>query len=968
MNDAGFRHAFEALTGHAPFPWQKRLHKRFVRGEFPACSLPTGLGKTSVMAVWLLALAASTDDAALRGSVPRRLAYVVNRRTIVDQATREAEKFAALLTESDDKKRIEVLRTLRPATDEPKFAEQSRQLGELRKALLKLAGWDGAGAGGKKNDKGTAGADVLAPLAISTLRGEFADNGEWAADPARPAIIVGTVDMIGSRLLFSGYGVGRNRKPMHAGFLGQDTLLVHDEAHLEPAFQRLIETITAEQERHKKFGRLRVMPLTATPRAPDEKPFELDKEDREHAVIKRRLEAKKTIELHCIDDEKKTGEEVAALAVKRAEASPGAAILVFVRKVEDVKKAVDAIGKAKGIDRDTQIVQLTGTLRGLERDALVQMPVFQRFLPESNRDKGITLPEETVFLVCTSAGEVGVDISADHLVCDLTTFDSMAQRFGRVNRYGAPPNNAAIDVVHPKLDDFKKDDPYDDRRKRTLSLLKELDGNASPKALGKLPMEDRIAAFSPDPKFLDATDILFDAWELTTIRERMPGRPPVADWLHGVPTEWAPPETAVAWRSEVQWISRELLKEYKPDSLLDVYPIKPQELLRDRAYRVFEELQAIAARHPQSSVWIDNGFGVRTALLSEVAPASPSTQEKKRLIEDIADATVLLSPFVGGLNRGMLAGDEPFKDGTEYDVADKWVDEDGNTRRMRLWDENQPPTKMRPVRSVIDLEPGAAESDAEPTDDEQDGVDQRTDSQPGVIPKRPGRLWKWYALPRSADDDGSRVSAGREILLKDHCGDVCRHVERIVTALGIANTPEGRALVFAAEAHDLGKDRGPWQRSIWNNKYSEGVVWAKSGHRRPPRELSTYRHEFGSVLDVLSLPENHRILKAMWDSLTEVERDLTLHVIAAHHGRARPHFPKDEAFDQAAGRSSLAAKVAGEVPRRFGRLQRKYGRWGLAYLESILRAADATASAAPSERVEDEGIAAAATVGAGGVQ
>ena len=44
------------------------------------------------------------------------------------------------------------------------------------------------------------------------------------------------------------------------------------------------------------------------------------------------------------------------------------------------------------------------------------------------------------------AGEVGVNISADHLVCDLTPFDSMAQRFGRVNRFG--DGDAQIDVVY----------------------------------------------------------------------------------------------------------------------------------------------------------------------------------------------------------------------------------------------------------------------------------------------------------------------------------------------------------------------------------------------------------------------------------------------------------------------------------------------------------------------------------------
>jgi len=36
--------------------------------------------------------------------------------------------------------------------------------------------------------------------------------------------------------------------------------------------------------------------------------------------------------------------------------------------------------------------------------------------------------------------------------------------------------------------------------------------------------------------------------------------------------------------------------------------------------------------------------------------------------------------------------------------------------------------------------------------------------------------------------------------------------------------------------------------------------------------------------------------------------------------------------------------LAREVPVRFARLERKYGRWGLAYLESLVRAADAIAS------------------------
>jgi CRISPR-associated endonuclease/helicase Cas3 len=71
--------------------------------------------------------------------------------------------------------------------------------------------------------------------------------------------------------------------------------------------------------------------------------------------------------------------------------------------------------------------------------------------------------------------------------------------------------------------------------------------------------------------------------------------------------------------------------------------------------------------------------------------------------------------------------------------------------------------------------------------------------------------------------------------------------------------------------------------------------------------------------------------------------ELARHAVAAHHGRARPSFPVDEVFDPS-HTDAACRELAREVPRRFARLQRKYGRWGLAYLESLLRAADVLAS------------------------
>jgi Reverse gyrase len=87
----GFDHQFAALVGVKPFLWQRRLFARMTAGEIPAAvDLPTGLGKTSVMAIWLIARAHGAD-------LPRRLVYVVDRRAVVDQATDEAEKLREAL-------------------------------------------------------------------------------------------------------------------------------------------------------------------------------------------------------------------------------------------------------------------------------------------------------------------------------------------------------------------------------------------------------------------------------------------------------------------------------------------------------------------------------------------------------------------------------------------------------------------------------------------------------------------------------------------------------------------------------------------------------------------------------------------------------------------------------------------------------------------------------------------------------
>ena len=534
-------------------------------------------------------------------------------------------------------------------------------------------------------------------------------------------------------------------------------------------------------------------------------------------------------------------------------------------------------------------------MRGLERDRLVEDATFKRFLPNAESNG------KTAYLVCTSAGEVGINISADQLICDLTPFDSMTQRFGRVNRFGK--GDATIGIVHQTK---FGDDPLDERRKRTLKLLKQLDGDGSSAAIGQLPPEERLAAFTPEPEILAVSDILLDAWALTTLHDELPGRPPVTDYLHGV-AEWQPPETHVAWRTEVEWINGDLLATNDPEELLADYPLKPHELLRDRYDRVFKHLQRLAELDAGAPAWVIAADEVKVTTLGEIAAG-----EKELL----ADAMVLLPPSIGGLSAGGMLGDEPGFPG--LDVADEWFEDEERKvrRRVRLlaYDENLEAMTagMRLVQKVV-LRELSEEDDA-------DGAQRR-------------REWCWYVRPKSADDEGSRTALAKQ-LLDPHNAAVGTVATKIADALQLKD-PIRSALVFAGHHHDDGKNRKSWQLSI-GNRTSE--VWAKSGNRRPPEIRIDYRHEFGSVLDIIERQE--------FKALSPNAQELVLHLIAAHHGRARPHFPEPEVFDPNHP-DKVAAAIAREVPRRFARLQRKYGRWGLAYLESLLRAADAYASANP---------------------
>jgi CRISPR-associated endonuclease/helicase Cas3 len=137
-------------------------------------------------------------------------------------------------------------------------------------------------------------------------------------------------------------------------------------------------------------------------------------------------------------------------------------------------------------------------------------------------------------------------------------------------------------------------------------------------------------------------------------------------------------------------------------------------------------------------------------------------------------------------------------------------------------------------------------------------------------------------------------------------------------------------LAITARLHDEGKRATRWQLAF--NAPTPGA-YAKTLGPINFALLDGYRHEFSS-LEVAA--RDAELLK-----LPRELQDLALHLIAAHHGFARPIIGITGCEDAPPSRLEGRAR---EVALRFARLQQLWGPWGLAWWESLLRSVDQQAS------------------------
>lgn len=886
--------------------WHQRLYDEFfVKGALPsAVSMPTGLGKTAVMATWMIALAQQMKSAQI--SLPRRLVYVVDRHAVVDQATQFAEKLRANLQKNEAEK--------------------------LREAL---------------------GLDEAVALPISTLRGQFVDNRDWLEDPSRPAIIVGTVDMIGSRLLFEGYGVSRKMRPYHAGLLGADTLVLLDEAHLVPPFEALLAEITENterygpqrEEREKLIPKFQLLPLSATGRRQTTQPFTLEEKDfrnPDDVIALERLFAKKRLTLEW--DDKKLEDALAgrawAMAQNTQDQNDGESIKITLNPVrvivycnsrdvaKKVKTTLDRRAKKTVAEGRTEL--FVGARRVKERTDAEQRLRELGFLADGGTQ---TAP---AFLVATSAGEVGVDLDADHLVCDLVAWERMVQRFGRVNRRGGEGRHANIIVIDEGEPKPKKQEaPTSDEQTRIRIYLgvKQLfeklraEGDAaisvSPESLRQLServgKDDTLRqlltdASSPAPLRPALNRALVDAWSMTSLPVHT-GRPEVAPWLRGWVDEV--PQTTVVWRKHLPVRSRSQVTKKEIEDFFEAAPIHVSETLETETFRVMEWLQARAGTYmPDDVIGMLLGMDgrlVRELNLQDVPPPKgASDNDKKRFQSLLSGKTLVMSTSFGGMRDGLLnSGADETPAAADDDAP--WMDAAAPVIRFRIIERNK----------ELDEDSDEVWRESLRFDQERNDVGEAT---------RWLSIQKWCDTSNTEDDRAE----GRPQALAEHQCWTAKRAEAIGKRLGL---PEDyiAMLATAARLHDEGKRAGKWQRAFRAErdakKFKIDGPLAKTHGPINQAVLGGYRHEFGSLPYAKD--------NADFKQLSEELQDLSLHLIAAHHGHARPVIAIVGCEDSP---PSTLEERAREVALRYARLQKHWGPWGLAWWEALLRAADAQAS------------------------
>jgi CRISPR-associated endonuclease/helicase Cas3 len=901
-----FDQFFFELHNREPFPWQTRLAAQACRQRWPkVIDLPTASGKTACIDIALFALAVLGNEA------PRRIFFVVDRRVIVSEAYERAQHIGKKLEHAP-----------------------SGLLKRIADELRRLSGRD-------------------TPLCTYELRGGAFRDETWVQSPRQPAVIASTVDQVGSRLLFRGYGVSESTWSMHAGLIANDSIIFLDEAHCSKAFSQTLEAVEnyrGDTWASKPLKRpFHFVEMTATPNrvlSPDER-FTIDTKDRENEILRSRLLATKPTRLaepiKCRKDEfGKFAQALLDQAIALAKDVDAKRVAIMANRIATAKAVYNHLRT-----RQIESTLVIGRMRPLDREDVND--ALKPFKSGNKRD-----PQDTKhFVVSTQCLEVGADLDFDVIVSECASIDALQQRFGRLDRIGRfGKARGAVVAASWQLTGNELDPVYGESLRETWNFLRDhsqdnsinfgIEAEASKTAAQKLAELDSAERRKLVLTSEDAPTLLPAHVDALVQTSPQPEPEPFIDYfLHG--SGRGSPDVYVVWRADLgdatdRWSE---IVALCPPSSAEAMPV-PIWTFRKWLQGLFlsdesdTEFTAASADEenapPKQDVLLWNGFD--STLVKSVTQIRPGATLVLPSSSESWDVFGFRPPTCP-IDRG---------DEARFQLRRR-ITLRLHTNLLTRWPEPAPK-----LDSLLSKEGTDADEIWEALRDSKlpQWVKLETFFDKGDLncyPFGPGWVLEAY-YPKD------RARSRKKILLSDHLKHVESATESIVGDLVAPALKQ--AIKTSARYHDYGKADPRFQTWLRNGdamaaRYAPKPI-AKSGktilRKQTDCELPpNFRHELISFL-----------FAARSKDVDPETRDLTLHLISSHHGYCRPFAPMSVDPDAGCVKFDEETVCAHElienppfslkwsIADRFWQLTREYGWWGLAYLEAMLRLADWMAS------------------------
>ena len=871
------------------------------------------------------------------------------------------------------------------------------------------------GAGGRTPDD----EDVLARVAIRlrSIAGPLASDPLHVIpmrggltlgrppNPAQPSVIVSTIPMYGSRLLFRGFGSSRSMRPIDAALAGADSLVLVDEAHLAQHLRALIPNL---QECIPQSARAllpasrsapQVVSLTATGDASPDGRFELDEDDLENEVVRERLDASKPIEV----DAEPRGDSAKALrdaAVRLLSGAGSPASCVVFCNTPAVARSVHGLIMSNRLGTEADLFLVTGRTRQADADALRKRLLSPTLGAPATRAANGDPPERDrhLIVVATQTLEVGADLDFEFLVTEQCGVRALTQRLGRLNRLGRHPKARAVYVHRPPpkrprssstrnedTDDGSADDGWPVYGAEPTLVLERLDSRGFDDHIDLSPrvIADRLGEPADDPG--RAPEVLPGLlWEWVKTTSPPHGAAPVEPYFSGISEPQR--SVSVVWRAYVPnddkpthgaSVDDEAEEREAPHERLRLWPrvshdeiaeVPLHELrrtLRERGVekvvrrlqdRSFFEVVRRGDLQPGDLVVLPIDGG----LYDEFGWAPDAT----RTVNDLSirqhglplDRSALKRLLDGDLRaEEETALDQALGKGQEDPDGLGEIDEDrareGAERLVSLLGElhDDPPFGPDAWREFLARLKDAIHEGAGLVSPENEIP--RIELEP---PTGSARIDEFDEMSRL------RLLPPEAMKLVAHGNAVGKRARQLAGALGLP-TALADVIERAGSFHDIGKADERFQR--WLNPRGRPdetgyVPLAKSDMpasrwsmaRRDARWPIGGRHEELSARLVLAW------LASGADGLDANDQDLLVHLVVSHHGNGRPLVPPvaDDSTAPVAWRFADGARVSvpadlsktdWDQPARFRRLNEEYGPWGVALLEAVVRQADHEVSA-----------------------